>query len=165
MKKFTFTVGTGYTADGSGIYWSNEEERRHGVGVVLQANGATGWTILPTSGGWVDASGVLWVEEGLRIEVLGEFVDAWGECVALQLAEYYQQTAVVWEVCEVRASFAETIQVRQVERLADAIEYGAGKTVRCAPTGTLYFVEWATGTSARLRNLSNGRTVGVSLNE
>lgn len=129
MKKFTFTVGTGYTANGSGIYWSNEEERRHGVGVVLQANDATGWTILPTSGGWVDASGVLWVEE----------------------------------VCEVRASFAETIAVPEVETLADAIEYGAGKTVRCAPTGTLYFVEWATGTSARLRNLSTGRTLAVYL--
>jgi hypothetical protein len=163
MKKFTFTVGTGYTADGSGIYWSNEEERRHGVGVVLQANGAEGWTILPTSGGWVDASGVLWVESGLRVEVLGDFVDAWGECVALQLAEYYQQTAVIWEVCEARASFANTVQVAQVESLADAIEHGKGATVRLASTGTLYFVEWATGTQARLRNLSNGKTVAVRL--
>lgn len=165
MKKFIFTIGTGYSADGSAIYWSNEEERRHGVGVVLQANDATGWTIIPTSGGWVDSSGVLWVEEGLRVEVLGDFSEAWGECVALQFGEYYQQTAVVWEVCDVRASFANTIQVRQVERLADAIEYGKGATVRLASTGTLYFVEWSAGTSARLRNLSNGRTVGVSLNE
>lgn len=165
MKKFIFTIGTGYSADGSAIYWSNEEERRHGVGVVLQANGAEGWTILPTSGGWVDASGVLWVESGLRVEVLGDFSEAWGECVALQFGEYYQQTAVVWEVCEVCASFANTIQVPQVERLAEAIEYGAGKTVRLASTGTLYFVEWSAGTSARLRNLSNGKTVGVSLNE
>jgi hypothetical protein len=163
MKKFIFTVGTGYSADGCAIYWSNEAERRHGVGVVLQANGATGWTVLPTSGGWVDSSGVLWVEDGLRVEVLGDFVDAWGECVALQLAEHYQQTAVVWEVCEARASFAETIAVPQVERLADAIDHGTGKTVRLASTGTLYFVEWSAGTSARLRNLSTGQTVGVSL--
>lgn len=162
MQKFTFTIGTEYSADGGAIYWSNEEERRHGVGVVLQANGAEGWTILPTSGGWVDASGVLWVENGIRVEVLGDFSEAWGECVALQLGEHYQQTAVVWEVCEVRASFANTVQVRQVESLADAIEHGTGTTVRLASTGTLYFVEWACGSSARLRNLANGRTVGVN---
>lgn len=127
MKKFTFTIGTEYSANGIAIYWSNEEERRHGVGVVLQANGAEGWTILPTSGGWVDASGVLWVENGLRVEVLGDFSEAWGECVALQFGEYYQQTAVVWEVCEVRASFANTIQARQVESLANGRTVGVNR--------------------------------------